>query len=44
MPGTISASSKEGIHTIVHWVKCMRDIGCVSFIRDEDAYVLEQWI
>jgi hypothetical protein len=40
MSGTISAASKEGIHTIVHWVKCMRYIECVPFIKDKDAYVL----
>jgi hypothetical protein len=40
--GAASSTSQETTHTLVHWVKNMKDMGCLLFLGDEDAKVAEQ--
>ena len=40
--GATSSTSQETTHTLVLWVKNMKDIGCLLFLGDEDAKVAGQ--
>ena len=39
-----SAPRQERVVTLVHWVKGMREMGCVTFSREEDAEVAVHWL
>jgi hypothetical protein len=42
MSRPISTVGRESVHPLVYWIRCMRDIGCVPFIDDEDAEIVGQ--
>lgn len=35
------ASKEEKVVTLVHWVKCMREITCVIYLRDKDVKIVD---
>jgi len=39
-----SAPRQVRVVTLVHWVKGMREMGCVTFSREEDAEVAVHWL
>jgi hypothetical protein len=39
-----SAPRQARVVTLVHWVKGMREMGCVTFSREEDAEVAVHWL
>jgi hypothetical protein len=32
------------MHTLVYWVKNMREMGCIPFLGEEDAEVVRYWL
>jgi hypothetical protein len=40
MVGVTTTGVRENIHTMVYWVKNMREIGCVPFLEGEDTEVV----
>jgi len=39
-----SAPRQVRVVTLVHWVKGMREMGCVTFSKEEDAEVAVHWL
>jgi hypothetical protein len=35
---------RDSALTLVHWVKSMRDIGCILFLEEKDVEVSELWL
>jgi hypothetical protein len=39
-----SASRLERVVTLVHWVKGIREIGCVTFLGEDDVKIARHWL
>lgn len=42
MSGAVGTTGEDNIHTIVYWVKSMREMRYLLFLKEKDAKVLEQ--
>jgi hypothetical protein len=42
MSGAVGTTGEDNIHTIVYWVKSMRELRYLPFLKEKDAKVLEQ--
>jgi hypothetical protein len=39
-----STPKMERVVLLVHWVKGMREIGCVTFLGEEDVEIARHWL
>lgn len=44
MIGVVTTRTKENVHTLVYWVKNMRTMGWVPFLKEKDAEVVGHWL